>query len=111
MHKSKSLWLLSSSLLLSGCAALSSTGIGSFFEDAFRTSQDFGPIDPAFRSSASAACSARAAQYGEVAVSRISKSSVNTLVVDGTTRRNGYPQRAFTCSFDAAGRITDFKRG
>jgi hypothetical protein len=90
---------------------LSSSGIGSFFEDAFRTSQDFGDIDPTHRSAALAACSAQAAQYGEVAITRIWKSTINTLVVDGITRRSGYPQRAFTCSFGTTGQITDFKRG
>ncbi len=105
--------IISCALLLGGCSTLNSAarGVGSFFQDAFRTSDDFGKIDPAFRSSATAACSARATQYGEVAITRVWKSSMNTLVVDGITQQTGYPQRAFTCSFSSEGQIADFKRG
>lgn len=97
--------VLTSSFLLSGCvASIAASALGSAVQSA-RSKQQAGrePLDP---QAAREACSAHAAQHGEVKIIDVENRSSSKLIVWGTVQ-TGQERRSFECGY--RGKISGFK--
>ena len=101
--KPGALWLAASALSLGGCVAgMAASAIGM----AARSAQGQPANNEHLKPEASAACTARASQYGAVRIIDVEQRSASKIIVWGTVD-DGKQRRSFECAFGT--RITAFK--